>query len=82
MQMIRIYDKNITNKKNRDSKTETIIHDDPFDKHKDSVHVKEVVHNVPGNSLIVSDQVSNKIIHNSSNNYSLFGESIPKGINI
>ena len=55
-------------KKNRDSKTEITIYDDPSDKRKDSVHVEELVHNKPGDSLIVSDQVSNKIIINSSSN--------------
>ena len=55
-------------KKNRDSKTEITIYDDPSDKRKDSVHVEELVHNKPGDSLIVSDQVSNKNIINSSSN--------------
>ena len=55
-------------KKNRDSKTEITIYDDPSDKRKDSVHVEELVHNKPGDSFIVSDQVSNRNINNSSNN--------------
>ena len=67
--------------KNRDSKTEITIHHDPSGKRKDSEHVEEVVYNEPGNSLIVSDQVSNKNIHNSSNNIVFLGGSIPKGIN-
>ena len=33
-----------------------------------NVYVEEVVHNEPADSPIVSDQVSNKNIHNSSNN--------------
>ena len=33
-----------------------------------NVYVEEVVHNKPADSPIVPDQVSNKNIHNSSNN--------------
>ena len=52
-------DKDVTNnkKKNKDGKTEIIIHDDPSDKHKGSVHVEEVVHNDPRDSLIFSNEV-------------------------
>ena len=44
-------------KKNKDRKTEIIIHDDPSDKHKGSVHVEEVVHNDSRDSLIFSNEV-------------------------
>ena len=37
---------------------------------------------ITGNSHIVLEQVSNEDIHNSSNSNSLFGDSIPKDINI
>ena len=46
------------------------------------MHADEVVHNEPGDSLIVSDHGSYKNTHNSSNNIVFFGDSIPKGINI
>ena len=75
-------DKDITNEKNRDSKTEITIHNDPSDKRKDSVHVEEMVHNKPGDKLVVSGQILNKNVNNSSNNIFFFGDSIPKGINI
>ena len=66
-------------KKNRDSKTEITIHDDPLDKRKDSVHVEEAVRNEPNDSLIVSDQVSSENIHSNNNNLLVFfGDSIPK----
>ena len=70
--------KEIANEKSRGSKTEITIRDDPFDKRKYSVHADEVVHNEPGESLIVSDQDSDKNTHNSSNNIVYFGDSIPK----
>ena len=38
---IQMNDKDITNEKNRDSKTEITIHDGPSNKRKDSVHVEE-----------------------------------------
>ena len=76
MQMIRTSQM----KKNRDSKTEIPIHDDPSDKCKGSVHVEEVVHNEPGDSLIDSGQISNRNINNSSNNIVFFCDSILKGI--
>ena len=68
-----VNDKDITNEKNRGSKTEITIRDDHSDKRKGSVHADEVVHNEPGDSPIVSDQGSNKNIHNSSNNIVFFG---------
>ena len=46
-------------KKNRDSKREIAVHDDPSNKSRDSVHVEEVVLKESGDSLIFSDQVSN-----------------------
>ena len=46
-----------------------------------TVYVEEVVHNKPGSSLIVLDEVSNKNIHISRNNIAFLGDSIPKGIN-
>ena len=46
------------------------------------MHVEEVVHNEPVGSPIVSNQVSNKNINNSSNNIVLFGASILKRINV
>ena len=68
-------DKDITNEKNRESKTKITIHDNPFDKRKVSVHVEEVAVNEPGgNSLTVSEQVSNS--------QAFFGDSIPKDTNI
>ena len=74
-------DKDITNEKNG-SKTEITIRGDCSDKRKDSVHADQVLHNEPGDSLIVSNQDSNKNTHNSSNNIVFFGDSIPKGINV
>ena len=47
------------------------IHDDPSDSRKGSVHVEEVVHNEPRDSLIVLDQVSNKSIYNSTITFAL-----------
>ena len=70
-----VNDKDITNDKTRGSKIEITIGDDPYDGRNDSVHNDKVVHNEPGDNLIVSDQGSNKTIHKSSN-------SIPKGKNI
>ena len=58
----------ITKESNGDSKTERNIRDDSSDKCKGSVYVEEVADNKPGDGLIVSEQVSNKIICNSSNN--------------
>ena len=75
-------DRDITNEKNRVSKTKVTIRDDPSNKPKDSVHADEVVHNKPGDSVIVSDQGLNKHTHNSSNNLVFFGDSNLKGINI
>ena len=46
------------------------------------MYADEMVHNEPGDSLIVSDQGSNKNTHNSSNNIVFFGDSIPKDINV
>ena len=67
-------DKDITNEKNRESKTKITIHDNPSDKRKVSVHVEEVAVNEPGgNSLTVSEQVSNS--------QAFFSESIPKDTN-
>ena len=45
---------------------------------KDSEYVEKVVHNEPDDSFIVSDQVSNENIHNSSSNIVFFGDSILK----
>ena len=45
-------DKDIKNDKNRHRKTKITLHDNPSDKCKESVHVEEVEHNEPGDSLI------------------------------
>ena len=68
-------DKDITNEK-KGSKTEITIRSDCSDKRKDSVHADQVLHNEPGDSLIVSNQDSNKNTHNSSNNIVFFGINI------
>ena len=75
-------DRDITNEKNSGSKKEFTIRDDPSNKRKGSVHADQMVHKEPGDSLILSDQGSNKNTQNSSNNIVFFDDSIPKGINI
>ena len=61
---------------------ETNINIDSSDKHKEVMIAEEVLDNKPGASIIVSDQVTNKDVHNRSNNVFIFGHSIPKIINI
>ena len=76
-------DKDITNeKKQQNKKTKLTLHNDPSDKRKDNKHVEEGQHDETGESLIVSNQISNKNIKNRSNNAVLFSDSIPKPINI
>ena len=61
---------------------ETNINIDPSDKHKEVMIAEEVLDNKPGASKIASDQVTNKDVHNRSNNVFIFGHSTPKIVNI
>ena len=61
---------------------ETNINNNPSDKHKEAVIAEKVLNNKLSARLVVSDKVTNKDVHNRSNNISISGDSIPKGINI
>ena len=61
---------------------ETNINNNPSDKHKEAVIAEKVLNIKLSARLVVSDKVTNKDVHNRSNNISISGDSIPKGINI
>ena len=58
------------------------INNNPSDKHKEAVIAEKALDNKLSARLVVSDKVTNKYAHNGSNNISISGDSIPKGINI
>ena len=64
--------KDIKNYKQRASNTEINISHDHFNKGKSSsILIKETEDKKPSGSLIVSNQVSNKDVHDNNNNISL-----------